>query len=157
MAKKRGVNVDRLEAESAELTRQCLELRLAGGNLESIGRTVGLHKSNVSRRIKAALAAIPEPEAAEMRKIENERLNVMQAAIWGKVRKGDYGAVDRVIKISERRSRLNGLDAPQRVDLGAMAVDIDAVAREITEALMHRDGEVELPEVDDELLAAGEG
>ena len=131
MAKKYGVNVDRQEAKSQELTRQCLELRLAGANLEAIGRQVGLHKSNVSRRIKDALADIPASEADALRTIENERLDAMQVAIWGKVRKGDHGAIDRAIRISERRSRLNGLDAPQRVDLGARAVDIESVAREI--------------------------
>ena len=131
MAKKYGVNVDRQEAKSQELTRQCLELRLAGANLEAIGRQVGLHKSNVSRRIKDALADIPAAEADALRTIENERLDAMQVAIWGKVRKGDHGAIDRAIRISERRSRLNGLDAPQRVDLGARAVDIESVAREI--------------------------
>lgn len=131
MAKKYGVNVDRQEAKSQELTRQCLELRLAGANLEAIGRQVGLHKSNVSRRIKTALADIPATEADALRTIENERLDAMQVAIWGKVRKGDLGAIDRAIRISERRSRLLGLDAPQRVDLGARAVDIESVAREI--------------------------
>lgn len=141
MAKKHGVNVDRQEAESAELSRRCLELRLAGGSLESIGRAVGLHKSNVSRRIKAALADIPAAEADALRTLENERLDAMQVSIWAKVRKGDLGAVDRAIRISERRSRLNGLDAPQRVDLGTKAVDIDAVARDIMEAATGRDSE----------------
>ena len=131
MAKKYGVNVDRQEAKSQELTRQCLELRLAGANLEAIGRQVGLHKSNVSRRIKDALADIPAAEADALRAIENERLDGMQVAIWSRVRQGDLGAIDRAIRISERRSRLNGLDAPQRVDLGARAVDIESVAREI--------------------------
>ena len=131
MAKKYGVNVDRQEAKSQELTRQCLELRLAGANLEAIGRQVGLHKSNVSRRIKDALADIPATEADALRTIENERLDGMQVAICNRVRKGDLGAIDRAIRISERRSRLNGLDAPQRVDLGARAVDIESVAREI--------------------------
>lgn len=139
MTKKHGVNVDRQEAASAEVTRQCLDLRLAGGSLESIGRTVGLHKSNVSRRIKAALADIPAAEADALRTLENERLDAMQVAIWGKVRKGELGAVDRAIKISERRARLNGLDAPQRLDLGTKAVDIDAVARDIMDAATNRE------------------
>ena len=146
MAKKYGVNVDRQEAKSQELTRQCLELRLAGANLEAIGRQVGLHKSNVSRRIKDALADIPAAEADALRAIENERLDGMQVAIWTRVRKGDLGAIDRAIRISERRSRLNGLDAPQRVDLGARAVDIESVAREIMGAFEGEDPEALEPE-----------
>ena len=146
MAKKYGVNVDRQEAKSQELTRQCLELRLAGANLEAIGRQVGLHKSNVSRRIKDALADIPAAEADALRAIENERLDGMQVAIWSRVRQGDLGAIDRAIRISERRSRLNGLDAPQRVDLGARAVDIESVAREIMDAFEGEDPEALEPE-----------
>lgn len=126
-----GAATARAEAESAEITRRCLELRLAGATLDAIGRTVGLHKSNVSRRIKDALADIPAAEADALRTLENERLDVMQMAIWKQVREGHHAAIDRAIRISERRSRLNGLDAPQRVDLGTKAVDIDAVAREI--------------------------
>lgn len=129
-----GTATAKAEAESQELTRRCLELRLAGGSLEAIGKTVGLHKSNVSRRIKQALQDIPQDEAADLRAIENERLNVMQTAIWQKVRQGEYGAVDRALRISERRSKLNGLDAPQRVDVGAQAVDIEGVARDIMTA-----------------------
>lgn len=146
MAKKYGVNVDRQEAKSQELTRQCLELRLAGANLEAIGRQVGLHKSNVSRRIKDALADIPAAEADALRAIENERLDGMQVAIWSRVRQGDLGAIDRAIRISERRSRLNGLDAPQRVDLGARAVDIESVAREIMGAFEGENPEALEPE-----------
>lgn len=146
MAKKYGVNVDRQEAETAELSRRCLELRLAGGSLEHIGQAVGLHKSNVSRRIKAALADIPAAEAETLRTLENERLDAMQVAIWRQVREGDLGAVDRAIRISERRSRLNGLDAPQRVDLGARAVDIESVAREIMGAFEGDEPEALEPE-----------
>ena len=134
MARTYGPATAESDAESQELTRRCLELRLAGGTLDAIGQTVGLHKSNVSRRIKTALADIPREEADELRAIENERLNVMQTAIWRRVRAGDYGAVDRALRISERRSKLNGLDAPQRVDVGARAVDIEGVTRDILEA-----------------------
>lgn len=140
-------NRDARAVADADLTRQCLELRVAGATLEEIGRAVDLHKSNVSRRIKAALADIPAAEAEALRSMENERLDRMQKAIWNQVRQGHLGAVDRAIRISERRSRLNGLDAPQRVDLGARAVDIESVAREIMGAF---EGDVpEGPETDE--------
>ena len=137
---------DARAVKDAELTRQCLELRVAGATLEEIGRAVDLHKSNVSRRIKAALADIPAAEAEALRTMENERLDRMQKAIWNQVRQGHLGAVDRAIRISERRSRLNGLDAPQRVDLGARAVDIESVAREIMGAFEGEDPEALEPE-----------
>lgn len=130
------------DLDSQELTRKCLELRLAGGTLDSIGRVVGLDKSNVSRRIKRALASIPKSEAAELRKLEDERLDVMLTSIWRQVREGHLGAVDRALRVSERRARLHGLDAPQRVDLSSKPVDIDGVARDIM-AAMQAPGEAE--------------
>lgn len=144
--KAKGAKVDKIAAESAETTRKCLELRLSGATLEGIARVVGIDKSNVSRRIKAALASIPEPEAKALRALENERLDAMQFAIWKQVREGHHAAIDRAIRISERRSRLNGLDAPQRVDLGARAVDIESVAREIMGAFEGDAPEVPEPE-----------
>lgn len=128
-------NRDARAVEDAELTRQCLELRVAGATLEEIGRVVDLHKSNVSRRIKAALASIPAEQAEALRSMENQRLDRMQKAIWNQVRQGHLGAIDRAVRISERRSRLNGLDAPQQVDLGVKAVDIDSVAQDIMRAV----------------------
>lgn len=139
---------DARAVEDAELTRQCLELRIAGATLEEIGRAVDLHKSNVSRRIRAAVASIPAEQAESLRSMENQRLDRMQKAIWNQVRQGHLGAIDRAIRISERRSRLNGLDAPQQVDLGVKAVDIDSVAQDIMRA-------VSLPLAGDEADAPG--
>jgi hypothetical protein len=41
----------------------------------------------------------------------------MLAAIWDKAKGGNLGAIREVIRISERRSKLLGLDAPVRVDV----------------------------------------
>lgn len=124
-------NRDADEYAEREITKRCLELRLAGATYEDIGEVVGRHKANVYRRIKKAIQEIPKSEVEELRALELERLSRVQRSVWRQALEGHMGAVDRVIKISERRSRLLGLDAPQRVDLGARAVDIESVAREI--------------------------
>lgn len=124
-------NRDADEYAEREITKRCLELRLAGATYEDIGEVVGRHKANVYRRIKKAIQDIPKSEVEELRALELERLSRVQRSVWRQALEGHMGAVDRVIKISERRSRLLGLDAPQRVDLGARAVDIESVAREI--------------------------
>ena len=49
---------------------------------------------------------------AELRAIENERLDVAIHAIWDKVKDGDLQAIDRLIRLSERRAKMNGLDMP---------------------------------------------
>jgi len=42
--------------------------------------------------------------------LELERLDAMQAAIWDDAMNGHLGAIDRVLKIMERRAKLLGLD-----------------------------------------------
>ena len=66
------------------------------------------------RRVVVARTAT----AAEgLRAIENERLDVAEAAIWDAVKEGDLKAIAMFLRISARRSRMNGMDAPVRVDL----------------------------------------
>ena len=49
--------------------------------------------------------------------IEKERLDTMTAALWGNVLSGHLGAIDRVLRIMDRRAKLLGLDSPERHDL----------------------------------------
>src|SRR5699024_2045667 len=69
---------------------------------------------------------IPMQQADEMRTVELSRLDRLQRAVWGKAVKGDLQAVDRALKIIDRRSKLLGLDAPQQVQITANDVDLDA-------------------------------
>src|SRR3990167_2042270 len=61
----------------------------------------------------AELAQLCTEKAEEIRAIETARLDVMLHAIAAKVRSGDLPAIDRVLKIMDRRAALWGLDAPK--------------------------------------------
>lgn len=52
-------------------------------------------------------------EAESLRELELTRMDVMLKSIWSRVMKGDVAAIDRALRISERRSKLLGIDAPQ--------------------------------------------
>jgi hypothetical protein len=41
----------------------------------------------------------------------------MITVLWPQVAKGNQGAVDRVLRIMERRAKLLGLDAPTKADV----------------------------------------
>jgi len=64
-------------------------------------------------------------ETMEIRTLELERLDRMQAALWDDVVRANPAgperdaAIDRVLKIMQRRSALLGLDAPKNVDFGS--------------------------------------
>lgn len=51
-------------------------------------------------------------EAEELRVLELSRLDTLLRSIWTKAIKGDMNAIDRSLKISERRCKLLGIDAP---------------------------------------------
>jgi hypothetical protein len=51
--------------------------------------------------------------AEELRSMELERLRSLQVSLWSRAKEGDLGAVDRILKIMERRAKLTGLDSPE--------------------------------------------
>lgn len=103
--------------EAREKARQALELRKAGLSYEAIAARVGWSaKSTAYHAIGKALDAITREPAKRVRSLELERLDALLLALWQKARGGDAGAIDRILKIMERRAKLLGLDAPQRVE-----------------------------------------
>lgn len=53
----------------------------------------------------------------DVRELEVQRLDELLLSMWPQAKKGNQGAVDRVLRIMERRARLLGLDAPTRADV----------------------------------------
>jgi hypothetical protein len=110
-------------AKARKLDRQvkALELRRMGKGYVEIAATLGIGKSQAHRLVQAGLAdarAQIDAEASELKAEELSRLDAMLAGLWPDARKGQQGAVDRVLKIMERRSKLLGLDAPVKLAHG---------------------------------------
>jgi len=112
--------------ERAERKRNALELRLAGASYRDIAQALNCSVGTATNDCKEALAEIPMQQADEMRTVELSRLDRLQRAVWPKAVKGDLQAVDRAIKIIDRRAKLFGLDAPQQVQITANDIDLDA-------------------------------
>ena len=106
------------ELDALERQRQALELRKAGVPYATIAErlgyasTGGAHKA-VASALKKTLA---EP-ADDLRRLEVERLDALLSALWRQAKEGNQGAVDRCIRIMERRAKLLGLDAPTKQDI----------------------------------------
>lgn len=110
-------------ARARKLERQvkALELRRMGKGYAEIARTLGIGKSQAHRLVQAGLSDARDQiraEANDLRAEEISRLDAMLAGLWPDARKGHQGAVDRVLRIMERRSKLLGLDAPVRLAHG---------------------------------------
>lgn len=56
-------------------------------------------------------------DAEAIRQVELERLDRLTEAVWSRATAGDDSAIDRVLKLMDRRARYLGLDAPVRQEL----------------------------------------
>jgi len=109
-------------ARARDREAQALELRKAGASFPAIGQALGISDEGARKAVSRALARIAQQTdeaAAELRALELERLDMAQLAIARQVQQGNFGAIDRWIRLSERRAKLLGLDAPVRQDVQA--------------------------------------
>jgi transcriptional regulator len=97
---------------------KALELRKAGVSYDEIANALGFKwRSSAFAAVKRALKEVKREPCQELIVLEAERLDKMQTALWAKAQHGDYGAIDRILKIMQRRAELLGLDAPEKVAL----------------------------------------
>jgi hypothetical protein len=126
--------VGRTSARAIEAARKkadALKMREAGATLQQIGdKHYRGDRSNAHRAITEALAEQAAENVEEVRKLENARLDAMLLGLWKNATRGDHQATGAVIRIMERRAKLNGLDAPiQTEELGDGVVNVIFDAR----------------------------
>lgn len=101
--------------QAAERRVQALALRREGATFTEIGEALGINRSAAHKAVSRALdelAQLAEGEVVSLRALELDRLDALQRSVWTQAMDGALPAVDRVLKIMERRSKLLGLDAP---------------------------------------------
>ena len=104
---------DAREATINERRREALELRKAGASYEQIAKKLDYaDKSNARRDIAEAIKDIIREPAEEVLALELGRLDAMFLGCFGKAKSGDAAAIDRAIRIMDRRAKYLGLDAP---------------------------------------------
>lgn len=138
----RGQNV-----AAAERRLTTLELRKAGLSLRQIAQRTGVSVSMAKKDLDRALAdllAEQNTKAEDWRALELERLEKMHVALWPKVVNDapNMHAVDRVLRIAERRSKLLGLDMPVRsimeLDWRKELEDAGVKASDVFEAMVNK-------------------
>jgi hypothetical protein len=140
-------------AEQIAREEHVLELRRAGVSFARIAEQVGVNdKSQAHKIYRRALARTLQEPAAEIRELEAERLDRLQVAVWTKALKGDLGAVDRVLRVMERRARLLGLDHADGIAERALQLEAARV-RLVALAFGKVLDELKLPEPERERLA----
>lgn len=127
------------DPETAERDAEAARLRRRGYSYARIAAELGVSRSSAHEAVQRALRAIVEEPAQDVRQLELDRLDEMWQAVVkvlearhvtvsnGKVVTLDgspveddapvLNAVDRLLRIQERRSKLLGLDAEKKINL----------------------------------------
>jgi hypothetical protein len=94
--------------DPADRQARALELHLAGATYDAIADALGYaSRSGAYKAVQEALTQLGDsPQVGEAVGTEVARLDAMLVGLWSKARKGDVAAVDRVLRISERRMAL---------------------------------------------------
>ena len=133
------------DANRAEI----LSLLMAGLSYDQIAERKQMSHSNVVAIVARALSSEPESGIETLRAVENARLDRAQFAIWTRVLQGDDRAIGTFLRISAQRARLNGLDAPLRIEMNAhIRIEMEQALQELQQIVL---GEVipdDYPEAD---------
>lgn len=116
------------DSEEAEERRyRAFELKKAGYTLRDIGRLCGgISHTQASRDIKRVLKELrpPQEDVDKMRDMEVLRLESYLLRLKPKIEAGEYGAIDRAIRISDQIAELRGLKASRAVDVNSGEVEL---------------------------------
>lgn len=88
-----------------DLASQVLNMRRAGVRFDQIAQRLNIAPEDARALFDVAIAAT---EREQDLALEVDRLDRLHVALWPAALSGDLGAVDRVLKIGERRERLLG-------------------------------------------------
>ena len=96
---------------------------------------------------RACQRTLQEP-TDEARRIELDRLDALQRTYWEPAVEGNLRAADFVLRVIDRRARILGIDAPQKIQaevvnyegVGSIDAEVDRIAR-IIEAAEHAERE----------------
>jgi hypothetical protein len=111
--------------ERAQRLATIMSLRLQGWTLQAIGESLSpaCSAQAVHKCLKRALETMVDEAVEQVRRLEELRLDELQAGLYEKALNGDLGAVDSVLSVMARRARLLGLDQPVRSGSGANEFD----------------------------------
>ena len=102
-----------------DLAYRAYQMRMAGDTWAEIAQRLG-YRTGVTARdavetlIDKASRVISEQQKENVLNLELDRLDALQAAVWGMALGGDLKAVDSVLKIMSHRARLLKLEESEK-------------------------------------------
>lgn len=105
--------------EALDITEKVVALRASGANFRKIASVLDISPSTAHGLLHKAIAERREElglKVDELVELEVARCDQLQLAVWSKALNGNERAIAAVLKIMERRAKLLGLDAAQKVE-----------------------------------------
>jgi hypothetical protein len=121
------------KVETAEQSRRCYELKLAGWSHDKIADELKISHGTVQNRINAHLAVRVQPLADELRAVIVDRLDLCIEKLHNQIQYDEQGGrlarnIEVLVKVEERRAKLLGVDAPERVEATVTEVTQEDIA-----------------------------
>lgn len=118
--------------EAKERALKALELRKKGMRYEQIAQQLGYpNRGNAHKAVMKELELLAKEcleEAARVRDLELQRLDALYLVAYAEVEGGNIPAIDRCLRIMERRAKLLGLDAAEKVEhSGDLVINLRSV------------------------------
>ena len=109
----------RPDAEERTKAVEAVTLRRTGLSWREIADQLGYRDESGARKAATRLLGRVEVEAVgELRELEGQRLDALQAAHWNAALAGDVDSTKVVLGVIDRRTKLLGLNAPTAVSVG---------------------------------------
>lgn len=124
----------RINAPAAQRVADAWAMRVRGAGWAEIATAVGYaNPQNAMRAVRNYVGKLPEPSRSDLRSMWRERLEFLWPLAARDVEAGKSGAVRSAVALAQRAAQLDGLDAPQRVQIDASDAEIDALVNQILE------------------------
>jgi len=117
-------------AAARDKERRAVALHMAGMKFDDIAEQVGYtNRGTAYETVMRAIRRETTQNVEEVRAAEIARLDELMLTLWPKARRGELQAIDRVLKLMERRAKyLGGLEAPAKIDVTVEQITPDTVA-----------------------------
>jgi transposase len=105
-------------ARIADEQAKCFDLKRMGMSVRAIAAELNMSSATVQRRLQDAYDELVMPVAAEVKKMELERLDSYLLRLEKRLQQGEdpIRVVPVAMKVLERRARYLGLDEPEKID-----------------------------------------
>jgi hypothetical protein len=120
------------KTETLEKEQEVVKLRRGGMTWDMIAQRVGYASPSSARQaFERANLRVIRDDVEALRVLEEDRLDILQTAYWGKALAGDLQAAQYVLKVAESRRKLLGLDQPIRQQIEVVTYDANSIESEL--------------------------